>query len=162
MPDETLSVACVDCGATFSRSKGNRQTRCWRCRRAYTHARKAGRDLAQAAERQPHGPTEIPGLIPVYHKGWPVDFARVDIEDWDRLKHLKLVFAARHYVSAVVDGRREYLHRIVLDLKPGVDRKYAQTDHINRDRLDNRKSNLRVVSARQNAANRGGIYERAA
>jgi hypothetical protein len=55
-----------------------------------------------------------------------------------------------------VDGRRVviYLHRLVADAKPGED-----VDHINRDRLDCRRANLRVGTRAlnlQNVASRGG------
>jgi hypothetical protein len=47
-------------------------------------------------------------------------------------------------------GRGVKMHRLVLGLEPG-DGKIG--DHINGDRLDNRRSNLRVVSAAGNAQN---------
>lgn len=43
-----------------------------------------------------------------------------------------------------------YLHRVLMGIGRG-DRR--EVDHINRDRLDNRRSNLRVVSRRENAQN---------
>lgn len=42
------------------------------------------------------------------------------------------------------------MHRIILGLDPADPR---QGDHINRDRLDNRRANLRIVSARENSQN---------
>lgn len=49
-------------------------------------------------------------------------------------------------------GKRLRMHRVVLDLKY-KDGKVA--DHINRNRLDNRLENLRVVTSRQNSQNTG-------
>lgn len=51
-----------------------------------------------------------------------------------------------------VDGRKLYelLHRVVLNAPEG-----AFVDHINGDKQDNRKSNLRLCSAGQNNMNRG-------
>ena len=47
-------------------------------------------------------------------------------------------------------ARCVYLHRQIVGLEYG-DRR--QADHINRDRLDNRRSNLRIVTGAQNSQN---------
>jgi len=49
------------------------------------------------------------------------------------------------------DGKRRtiFLHRVIMDTPEGM-----FTDHINGDRLDNRKSNLRICTMQQNAFNR--------
>jgi len=100
------------------------------------------------------------GLIPVYSKGQIAAHVLVDEEDWRRWKHKLLSFAAGgRYVAARVNGRREYLHRLILDLPPG---RHPVCDHRNRDTLDNRRNNLRVVSQRENCANRGGKFAKAA
>lgn len=44
------------------------------------------------------------------------------------------------------------MHRMILGLLSGDSR---ESDHINRNRLDNRRVNLRVVNRRENAQNRG-------
>jgi hypothetical protein len=57
------------------------------------------------------------------------------------------------YAATRIDGRIEYMHRMILGLRPG---EKDEGDHRNRDRLDNRRSNLRVVTAAENRQNTSG------
>ncbi len=53
------------------------------------------------------------------------------------------------YAFTTIDGKNIYMHRMILDAKPG-----EITDHINRNRLDNRRVNLRRCTQAQNCVNR--------
>lgn len=89
-------------------------------------------------------------------------FAKVSPEDIDRVKSLKWRLHKKGYATTTI-GRRPnrkiiHMHRIILELPKG-----AITDHINKDRLDNRRCNLRQANHSQNMANQyGHINERAA
>lgn len=54
------------------------------------------------------------------------------------------------YAHAVVDGRRVYMHRLLMGNPP------QEVDHINQDTLDNRRANLRLVTASQQRQNSVG------
>jgi hypothetical protein len=82
-------------------------------------------------------------------------FALVDIEDYERVNRFtwhvdKKGKYASHVTTRKKPPRRKILlHRFVLNAEKG-----AIIDHINGDTFDNRKSNLRIVTNRQNHQNR--------
>lgn len=81
-------------------------------------------------------------------------YAFVDDEDLDWLTQWNWSLIDGYAARGVQlgDGRQRLLrmHRAILELEFGDPR---QADHINRDRLDNRRSNLRVVTHAQNCQN---------
>jgi HNH endonuclease len=67
----------------------------------------------------------------------------------------KYVFVGRQIQTEYsLVTERIYLHRLVVFGKKSSSSK-MQVDHINRDRLDNRRENLRICSGRQNSGNVG-------
>lgn len=78
--------------------------------------------------------------------------AIVDDEDFERLSRYKWFYHDQGYAarSAWVNGKRRtiYMHREIMQPPKG-----AQIDHVNGDRLDNRRCNLRLVSQQQNNFN---------
>ena len=76
--------------------------------------------------------------------------ALVDDEDWGRLASRRWHLMPVGYAQT---GAVALMHREIMGLEPG-DGKYV--DHINGDKLDNRRANLRVVTNAENAQNRRG------
>lgn len=78
----------------------------WERRKAQRQREKEGRWL----ETDP----QIPGLLPIWRGRYRIaDFARVDLDDWERIRHLHFTLAAGY--PAVGTGRnRKYLHHLLL------------------------------------------------
>lgn len=84
-------------------------------------------------------------------------FALVDDEDYKMLNQFRwyahkakgIKSRKVFYVHRKKDKKTILMHRFILDAPKGF-----QVDHINGNGLDNRKSNLRIVTSRQNQQNR--------
>lgn len=77
----------------------------------------------------------------------------IDDEDYNRLVGYGWIHGALGYAIYAIGGRKNrrmlYLHREVMQAKGG-----QEIDHVNGDKLDNRKINLRFVNSSQNKMNR--------
>lgn len=90
----------------------------------------------------------------------PIGFTIVDDEDYKFLNQWKWQLQPNGYVvrgthiGSKKDGTRKhiniYMHRLLMKTPEGM-----CTDHINMNKLDNRKPNLRICTYRQSALNRG-------
>ena len=72
-----------------------------------------------------------------------------DLEDWEKLKDYCWIFGKAGYAEARINGKTKLFHHFVIQSNIGKDR-----DHINKNKLDNRKCNLRIVSRTVNNYNR--------
>jgi hypothetical protein len=94
------------------------------------------------------------GRIPLRNRaGEVVAYATVDLADFARLNEHRWHLNYGRYVARWPPRPRRsklLMHRVVLGL---VDGDGMEGDHINRNPLDNRRSNLRVVTTAQNLQN---------
>lgn len=58
------------------------------------------------------------------------------------------------YARATTRGEKVFMHRLIVSVVAKIDIRGYQVDHYNRNTLDNRLSNLSLVTPEQNVANR--------
>jgi hypothetical protein len=79
--------------------------------------------------------------------------ALIDDEDAELVLRWKWHLGTWGYVTrTILRGEKMLLHRLLLSPPDGF-----QVDHINNDKLDNRRHNLRVCTAAENQRNRGAL-----
>jgi len=85
---------------------------------------------------------------------------KFDLQDFDALRQFTW-HIANGYAMTEIEGRAVFMHSLLLGYAP----EGMQPDHENRNKLDNRRSNLRFVTVFQNIHNSGhvlnarGIYK---
>src|SRR2546430_16319669 len=77
-------------------------------------------------------------------------YALVDLVDYEWLSQWKWYCSARGYAARRLypENKVVYMHRVIIP-------EGEEVDHINHDKLDNRKSNLRPCTHKQNLRSRG-------
>lgn len=83
--------------------------------------------------------------LPVYRCGELAAFTYVDADDFERLSAYRWTMGKDGVPRAMIDGRNQTLHREVAGLLPGEGK---AVHHINEDRFDNRRDNLKVCADR--------------
>jgi len=86
-----------------------------------------------------------------HNKGYKIrGYAIVDDEDFAYLNQWRWYFNSRGYATKKKKQKIIYMHRLIINTPKGM-----ETDHINGNGLDNRRSNLRICTRSQNAINTG-------
>lgn len=81
----------------------------------------------------------------VTSKGFVFKFS---LEDWDLVTKHSWSVDPRGYLAATYKQKHLVLHRLIMNTPKGF-----VTDHINGDKLDNRRENLRICTQQQNSMN---------
>lgn len=74
----------------------------------------------------------------------------IDNEDISKVKDYKWYLAATGYPQYGNSSKAILMHRLIMGFPIGM-----QIDHISRNKLDNRKSNLRICTNQENSFNKG-------
>lgn len=92
--------------------------------------------------------------VPLYGKYGEGKFALVSPEDYDRVMERRWIVTKFGYPRRTRQGEEApiLLHQFLLNPPPGM-----HADHVNGDRLDNRRENLRLCTQLQNNQNMGKI-----
>ncbi len=87
-----------------------------------------------------------------YCEGYTADKRKFlfSFEDWEKVTSLNWWFDAKGYVETKINKKNIKLHRFIMQPPTEV-----QVDHINREKSDCRRCNMRLVTNQQNAANVG-------
>ena len=94
-------------------------------------------------------------LLDVWQGGQVVAQAQVDKADAPLVSHYRWYFNRGGYVNAVVWDKTAKKHKNIRLHKLLMPVEYAHVDHINGNKLDNRRCNLRYVNPTQNNRNIG-------
>lgn len=73
---------------------------------------------------------------------------KIDEDDVQELQKYNWYIGSHGYAMASVEGKHRLMHRVILSAPP-----HLQVDHINGNRLDNRKNNLRLCTQQENKYN---------
>jgi hypothetical protein len=123
------------------------------CKYHYNQKRQAG-EFKKYRKPKHITPYSCNGSTAILHfkdrySGRPVDIY-IDIEDLEKVISLKwAVSEERPYASTWHKNGTFLMHRLLINAPSSM-----MVDHINRNPRDNRKANLRICTAKENAQNR--------
>jgi len=176
MKEKTIRKICPLCGKEYftihrdskfcSRICSNKNRRrsdengffdrvCKNCGIRFKTKRSSNYCSTQCYSKLKFGVRDFPEPLPVQGARWVElgygTFSLIDETDYELVSNVLWRLHKRGYAYRLVKGQNIYLHRFIMESHLGKIRETI--DHINGDKLDNRKCNLRVATQSQNNAN---------
>lgn len=149
---QPMYVCCICGRASFKKIK------VWGhiyCNKHYRQHKK--RKIKDPSPRTVHDRNEIRidgdvAYVYLYNEDFSVkSICKIDADDVEKVQYTKWADRSGYaYYNGTRATRGYHMHRLIMGV---IGQKDVFVDHINGDRLDNRKSNLRLVNKSQNAMN---------
>lgn len=79
------------------------------------------------------------------------DYFTINIDDWNQVKQYSWYLKNPGYISATINDKTIYLHRFLMNAQKG-----DIIDHVDRNKMNNTRSNLRLSDYYKNAWNSEG------
>lgn len=123
--------------------------------KTFTLSPLAGKGAASKAKSKRRRQEQMAAWVGVHEKDTMLiplgknAFAKVDADMYDFLNQWNWHISAFGYAIRFIDRDVVWMHKLVCPCEPGF-----EVDHINRDRTDNRRQNLRPATKVQNQGNR--------
>lgn len=86
--------------------------------------------------------------IQILRRGVPEDYSQFDPEDYELIAGHTFKLTTNGYLYTYINRKQTMMHRIITNCPS-----HLFVDHINGNKIDNRKCNLRIVSKMQNCHN---------
>ena len=144
---------CSHCG--LLRKSNVYKNKIWLCRRHYDQYRKYGEFLDSSANRIGNKNEFVfnqnyCGIVLKNKEFKIVGIVIIDVDDYDTCKKHVWYLDSSGYARTTIDNKKVRLHRFLLSPK-----KNEVVDHINRNKLDCRRNNMRIATRQENSINRG-------
>jgi hypothetical protein len=137
---------CEVCGATEKETKITRNL----CNKHYLQIWRYGK-IKKYTRNMPNKIIKFKdyALLECTDSNYNNKYTKIDLDDVERVSKYKwTIDKSTNYVRTSSNGKNFKLHRFILRYDDNL-----FIDHINNNRLDNRKNNLRIVTPKQNALN---------
>ena len=148
MPKRKKDLKCIVCGEPYSCHFEGKPY----CNKHYQRMRFCGN--AGGRKRERTNVFSVDGdLLSITTKNG--DLIRADAQDLEKLRLYSWCVSKTGYAVANIDGKVSKMHRYILC----IDDPRIVVDHINHDKLDNRRINLRLCTQAENSRNKSPIAE---